>query len=280
MHTFWLASYPKSGNTWFRIFLSNLLYPEHAPVDPNHLPISNLIASARGPFEEILGFHSSLLTREESARLRPALDQIIARDWQDEICVRKAHDAYTLLPNGQPLLGEPPHFSALYILRDPWDVAVSAANHWGISIAETVDRMCCPGQNETKDLNATEQLPQQLLSWSEHVLSWANSPLDLCLIRYEDMYTDALPTFRKAVDFLQLPYDENSIEKAFRASEFKNLQKLETEAGFIESPRAGVKFFRKGIIGEGLELLATEQIEKLQEELEVVNQAIFNIGIN
>jgi len=280
MQTYWLASYPKSGNTWFRIFLANLLYPDRAPVDPNQLPISNLIASARGPFEEIMGFNSSLLTSEESACLRPTLDRLIADDWQGKICLRKVHDAYTFLPNGQPLLGRPPGYKALYILRDPWDVAVSAANHWGLSIEDTVDRMCRRGPNKNQDTNATEQFPQQLLSWSEHVLSWLHSPLEVCLIRYEDMHINALATFRKAVKFLSLQYDDRCIEQAIRASEFKNLQKLEAEGGFIESPRQGAKFFRKGIPGEGLTLLSTDELEKLQDQRKIVNQAILSIGVD
>src|SRR6056297_24894 len=100
MQTVWLASYPKSGNTWFRVFLSNLLYPEFAPVDPNRLPLNNLIASARSPFHEIVGVPPSLLSPDEIDSLRPSVDQIIGRDWSRPICVRKAHDAYTYLPDG------------------------------------------------------------------------------------------------------------------------------------------------------------------------------------
>ncbi|MEJ2083836.1 MAG: sulfotransferase, partial [Acidobacteriota bacterium] len=33
----WLASYPKSGNTWLRAFLMNFLDPGKRPVDINQL---------------------------------------------------------------------------------------------------------------------------------------------------------------------------------------------------------------------------------------------------
>ncbi len=276
MQTCWLASYPKSGNTWFRIFLANLLFPDRAPLDPNKLPISNLIASAREPFQEILGFKTSLLTSDESACLRPTVDAFIARSWSGSLCLRKAHDAYTTLPNGDPLMGQGPEFKALYILRDPWDVAVSAANHWNLSIDEAVDRMCNERPQTHRDHDINEQFPQHLLSWSGHVLSWLRSPLELCLIRYEDMHGDALATFSKATRFLGLEHDKQAIMGAIEASEFKRLQRLETEKGFVETPRSGTTFFRKGVKGEGLSRLTDPQIDRLRQQLALVDQEIEN----
>jgi len=275
MITFWLVSYPKSGNTWFRIFLANLLFPDKAPVDPNQLPISNLIASARGPFQEIFGFNSSLLTSEESACLRPVVDAFIARSWSSgSLCVRKAHDAYTLLPDGQPLMGKSPDFKALYVVRDPWDVAVSAANHWNVSLDKAVERLCDGSIMPHRDDDVYEQFPQHLLSWAEHVLSWLNSPTELCVIHYEDMHRHPLATFRKAIRFLGLDHDDEEIRTAIQASEFKHLQRLEDEDGFIEKPREDTRFFRKGVIGDGLKRLSDSQIKRLREQREIVDEAL------
>ena len=274
METCWLASYPKSGNTWFRIFLANLLFPEVAPVDPNNLPISNLIASARGPFQEIFGFSSSLLTSEESALLRPSLDAFIARDWPGKVCLRKAHDAYTTLPDGRPLMGGPPQFKAIYLLRDPWDVAVSAANHWDLNIEDTVNRMCNEQHKHHHSHDINEQFPQYLLSWSQHAQSWLNSPLEVCLLRYEEMHSDAMRAFGKAVKFLGLEYDDKDIGAAIQASEFNRLQRLESDEGFIETPRTNTTFFRKGIKGEGLSILTPGQLTRLRRERAMVEQVI------
>jgi len=274
MQTCWLASYPKSGNTWFRIFLSNLLFPERAPVDPNQLLMSNLIASARGPFQEILGFNSSLLTSDESACLRPAVDSSIARAWTGALCLRKAHDAYTMLPDGQPLMGKGPDFKALYILRDPWDVAVSAANHWNLGFEDTVDRLCQDELKPHRNRDVNEQFPQHLLSWADHVLSWLHSPMDVCLIHYEDMHRQPLATFRRAVRFLGLDRDDDAINDAIQASEFKRLQQLEAKEGFIETPRDGTRFFRKGAMGDGLSKLTSDQLDRLRVQRKIVDRAI------
>lgn len=77
--TIWLASYPKSGNTWLRLFLANLLPPEQAPVDLNQLSEPTPIAASRGHFDDLLGAPSALLTQTEIDRLRLAADAVVDR---------------------------------------------------------------------------------------------------------------------------------------------------------------------------------------------------------
>jgi aryl sulfotransferase len=71
MRTIWLASYPKSGNTWFRMLAANLSAQNGKPVDINNLPERGGIASARGPFDYLSPLDSSLLTHDEIDCLRP-----------------------------------------------------------------------------------------------------------------------------------------------------------------------------------------------------------------
>jgi aryl sulfotransferase len=73
VRTFWLASYPKSGNTWFRMLVANLAAVEGRPIDINALPERDMIASARGPFDHLLLIDSGLLTHDEIDCLRPRL---------------------------------------------------------------------------------------------------------------------------------------------------------------------------------------------------------------
>ena len=64
----WLASYPKSGNTWFRIFLTNLLQKHTSPANINELT-GGPIASSRQLFDELTGIDSSDLTFDEIEKL-------------------------------------------------------------------------------------------------------------------------------------------------------------------------------------------------------------------
>jgi hypothetical protein len=278
--TVWLASYPKSGNTWFRIFIANLLHPEQAPVALNHLPERTPIASSRGHFDDLLGVPSALLTRAEIDRLRPAADRELARVWDEPLLLRKAHDAYRHLPDGQPMMGRGPAFAAIYLLRDPWDVAVSMTNHFDCSIDQAVQNLCNPEfamARGRKGLNA--QLRQDLGTWEQHASGWLRAPMDLCLLRYERMQAAPLREFRRAVRFLGLTPDDAAIQAALEACRFERLQAQETEQRFHEAPVRTRTFFRRGRSGEGLEQLGTAQRQPLEAMRERVEALIAERGL-
>lgn len=276
MKTYWLASYPKSGNTWFRIFLSNLLFPDLAPVDPNHLPLNNLIASAKSPFYEIISAPSSLFTPDECDLLRPGIDELLAKQTVKPVCVRKAHDAYTYLPNGRPLMGTGAKFAAIYILRDPRDVAVSTASHWGMPLTRAVEFMCKDdAMLDNRRDRGTSQLRQRLLSWSKHAESWLCAPLDVCLIRYEQMHSYPLDTFKRATSFLGLSPTDTEIMNALEASRFDLLQKIEQDVGFREAPKDR-RFFRAGKVNSSSGLLSADDVARLTRQAQHVELVIKN----
>lgn len=279
--TIWLASYPKSGNTWFRIFLANLLYPDQAPIDLNELPMQTPIASDRFLFDDLLGLPSALLSPTEVERLRPAADLELNRIWKEPMLLRKAHDAYTYLADGCPLLGSAADFSAVYILRDPWDVAVSLTNHFRWSLNEAVDHMCDPQFTvSVSDRALRSQFAQRLLSWQAHALSWLEAPLSLHLLRYEHMRRDPLRAFRGAARFLGLEHDDQAIDAALEACRFERLQRQEQEQRFREGPKATRRFFRSGTVGEGLHSLGADQLQRLAEMKQKVEQAIAERGLS
>ena len=278
--TVWLASYPKSGNTWFRIFLANLMHPELAPVDINNLPLPTPIASSRCRFDEMLGLPSALLTHAEIESLRPAADQALNAFWSEPLLIRKAHDAYTFLPDGQPLMGRSPDFSAIYILRDPWDVAVSMTHHFSCSLEEAINKLCAPHFKLAKSQRGlNNQLPQRLLTWAEHAVSWLEAPLDLHLLRYESMVADPLSNFRDAVRFLGLDQDDEAIVAALVASRIGHYQAQEDVQRFREAPTKQARFFRQGRVGEGLTALSSADLERLVSMRKCVEDAILLRGL-
>lgn len=263
--TVWLASYPKSGNTWFRIFIANLLHPEHAPVDLNALPERTPIASSRGHFDDLLGVPSALLTQAEIDRLRPAADAELARAWDEPLLLRKAHDGYHYLPDGRPLMGQGPDVAAIYILRDPWDVAASMTNHFNCTLEQAVENLCNPEfamARSRKGLSG--QLRQDLGTWEAHASGWLQAPLELCLLRYEAMQTTPLAEFRRAVRFLGLEHEDAAISAALEASRFDRVQRQEQEQRFREAPPNTRTFFRRGQVGEGLTILSEQQRPPLE----------------
>ena len=156
---------------------------------------------------------------------------------------------------------------ALYILRNPLDVAPSAANHWHCSLEKAVENLCSPKMAFCRTRKALPpQVRQRIGTWSDHVLSWVDAPhLKVEVIRYEDMFQFPLETFTRAVRFLNLPDDPDRVSKAIRFSDFLELSRQESEKGFRERPGHTERFFREGQTGKGRSQLTQKQVEQLIE---------------
>lgn len=259
---YWLASYPKSGNTWFRSFLRNLLENGAQPADINELE-TGAIASARGWLDEVLGFDTAELDPDQVERLRPTVYRWSLR--APEVGYHKIHDAYTLTADGEPLVSREASLGALYFLRNPLDVAPSFANHLQCSVDEAIARMADPAMGFCRSRNRLDhQVRQRLLGWSQHVQSWVQAPgLKVEVIRYEDMLAAPLDTFTRAARFLGLPDDPERVGKAIRFSDFSELARQEAEKGFRERPAGAAQFFRRGQSGDWRSRLSTSQVERL-----------------
>ncbi|WP_295393066.1 sulfotransferase domain-containing protein [uncultured Thiodictyon sp.] len=264
---YWLASYPKSGNTWLRAFLRNLQEDGEAPVDINELRTGN-IASARGWLDQVLGFDTAELTPEEVERLRPAVYRWSLQDEGAAIGYHKIHDAYTLTADGEPLVSREATLGALYLIRNPLDVAPSAANHWHCTVEEAIARMGNPRMALAKSRRALPSQVQQCLgTWSEHVRSWVEAPgLRVKIIRFEDMLGAPRPTFTAAAAFLGLPQDAARIDKAIRFSAFGELARQEAQRGFHERPQHTERFFRRGRSGDWRTQLTAGQVERIIDD--------------
>lgn len=262
----WLASYPKSGNTWFRIFLTNLLRDQNRPADINELHRTP-IASSRSLFDEYSGLPSSDLTTEEIDLLRPEVYRQVAFE-ANETVFHKVHDAYRILPDGNPLF--PPEITkaVIYFIRNPLDIAISFAHH----SATTVDRMI-QGMNNpdyafcSKEDRLHNQLEQKLLTWSGHVKSWTRqNAMPVITLRYEDMLKNTFETFKKAINFVGLKASDEKIKQAVEFSRLEELQKQEKEKGFREKSPKAMSFFRKGNAGDWKTELTNGQVNQLVEQ--------------
>lgn len=261
----WLASYPKSGNTWLRIFLTNLLQNRDVPADINQLEIIS-IASARGVFDHAVGIEAADLTHAEVDRLRPELYEYLSNQAAGRRFL-KIHDAYTFVDGlrHQPLVSRRATRGAIYILRNPLDVALSFANHAGISVDESIERMA----NEDACFSSRpghlhRQLRQRLLSWSGHVGSWIDAPdLDLYVMRYEDMHRAPMETFTAAARFAGLDAPPDRVNKALAFSAFREMQRQEQDKGFKEKPQPCPVFFRQGRIGDWQDVLDHRQVKQV-----------------
>ena len=270
----WLASYPKSGNTWFRIFLSNLRSEKDVPIDINEIQ-TNGIFSSNTIFEKATGIHPNDLTTEEADFMRPDVFRYYSSRFDDLFFI-KAHDAYTYLPNNQSLFPSDVSFGAIYFIRNPLDVAVSWAYHNGKATIKAEKNINSNLKIASKGNKHQNQQEQNLLTWKGHVNSWTqNKEIPTLILRYEDMKENTLETFKKAVQFLKWEYSDAEIQKAIELSSFKNLKKQESEKGFNERVSKQKKFFRKGQVGDWKNHLTEKQVQDIiafnQEVMEQFN---------
>ncbi|MGF1609594.1 MAG: sulfotransferase domain-containing protein [Kiloniellales bacterium] len=255
----WLASYPKSGSTWLRAFLANMIAGAERPVAINELPNYAFGDNNLAHYRDFTGRDPADFTAEEIAALRPRIHDWFARSRPHDVFV-KTHNA-VLTIGGVPLITPGATAGAIYVARNPLDVAVSFAHHYELPLQRAVNGLC----RERFVLAASDgHLPQYLGSWSRHVTSWLDAPgLTLHCLRYEDVVANDLEAFAGVVRFLRLPEDPARLERAAGFSRFEELAGQEQGSGFIEARREGLRFFREGRVGSWREALSEAQVAQI-----------------
>ena len=246
----WLASYPKSGNTWTRALLANFLSASHHAFPLNALPFGPAIDSTR--FGELAGVAAEDCNQDEVESLIPACLRVhIAESVacaEHRLC--KEHGAYLANRAGQPLFPEDVTAGAVYIVRNPLDVAVSWAFHADDGrFADSVARL--NDAHATLGGDGRAQYRKRLLDWSAHVRSWRTAPFPVLVVRYEDLVADTGRELRRVVRFLGFKaVAEAQLRHAVALSEFASLRGREEHEGFREKlPTNSGLFFRKGGVG-------------------------------
>ncbi|MBE0452455.1 sulfotransferase domain-containing protein [Roseovarius autotrophicus] len=238
----WLASYPKSGNTWLRIFLANYLLDAKAPLSINQVHKVGMGDTVARSYHMVAGRQIDLTDLGLVLRLRDRVLQGIVANNAD-INLVKTHHA-RVSPDRVPLIPDRYTRSAIYILRNPLDMVLSYARHYGIDPQEAVTLVTHP---DNANAPTATSAAQYLGSWSDHVKSWmAYAPWPRLLLRYEDMLDTPEETFGKALAHLGVPVDPERLARAIRFSSFDEVSQQEARDGFIERPEQSAKFFGKG----------------------------------
>ncbi len=263
----WAASYPKSGNTWLRAVYTAAV--TGAGPDINQLADGD-IESSRAMFDRSLGVRSSDLTHEETWALRPAADemrtaQLRGMPWT------KVHDALRMGPGGRTVVSVTATHGAVYLLRDPRDVAVSLSYHLGVSLPQAVEVLRSQSVLMSSQDRLTPQLPQYLGTWSEHVTSWVDHDMfPVCVLRYEDCLADPAACFARALATGGVMLGPEDVAKAVERSSLASLQDQERRSGFREAARG--TFFRRGKAGAWREELPTDLARQVEADHRQVMQ--------
>ncbi len=275
----WLASYPKSGNTWVRLFLRSYLSKDKK--------IFNINQKLDDEFK-INRFPDHRVLKEMRINSNNFLE--IAKNWimiqekinlNNKLNILKTHNAMCTI-NGYKFTNKENTIGAIYIVRDPRDVAVSYSYHLGISLAKVVSLMI----NKNHSIYESDFIAEQigsgstlLSSWANHYESWKNYSLNkILLIKYEDLINKTFEKFYEIVSYLNklqdIEIDEKRILNSIELTRFDNLQSLEKKYGFEEKTSSRT-FFREGKIGSWRQELNEDLSKKIEKhfnkEMEELN---------
>lgn len=259
----WLASYPKSGNTWMRAFIYNLC---ENPARPGR------IADLPGYFEEeskprwyqpYAGEGGvDAMDFDQLMALRPRVHQDIADSRERGTIFTKTHNMFGQL-QGVPLHNLSVMAGAVYMVRNPLDVVLSVADHFGLTVDEAIEFM---GNEDTGTPTNEGNVAGYMGSWSTHVHSWTLQPHPaIVVVRYEDLQDKPLKAFGSVAKLLGLDHDRNRLRKAIQFSSFRELKQQELAGGFIEKSPNSKSFFRKGSKNQWAQALDETQIRTIVE---------------
>ncbi|SMF09177.1 Sulfotransferase domain-containing protein [Tistlia consotensis] len=256
----WLASYPKSGNTWLRLFLANYLLDRSEPFPINDLPKLTFADNVAEPYVKLSGRPIEALDEATVHALRPQVHRLLSTQGPDLILV-KTHVAL-YVSNGIPSITVPATRATVYLVRNPFDVADSFAQHFGVGLDQAVDTLCSP--NALLRGDPRRKLGQRIGDWGSHATRWADAaPLNPLVLRYEDLRRDPLGAFSAVVRHLGLPCDPPRVERAIGFAAFDEARRQEERVGFVEGSSKAERFFRAGQIGRGRDRLGEEQRGRL-----------------
>jgi hypothetical protein len=252
----WLASYPKSGNTWLRAFLHNFLRDPERPHDINKLTDLTAGESMTHLYRAQDPALDQHFTDERVRELRPLVHRAISRSSPDNVLI-KTHNAL-VEEDGHPLISLDLTAGAIYVVRNPLDVVISFSHHNRTTIDNMIEFM---GSKTAATVSNEKNVYEIYDSWSGHVASWTATPSPtLHVVRYEDMLANPQKSFAAVVKFLGIEAPRQRIEKAIRLSSFTVLKEQERRQGFRERPSAMEAFFREGKAGQWKKVLTKEQV--------------------
>ena len=274
----WIASYPKSGNTYLRSFLASYYYSLDGKFEFDQLENIRQFPN--------LNFSKSKMFTPEDASRNWIINQRAFFNIDNFHLVKTHNCLYPFKGNNFTSVRET--LGAIYIVRDPRNVITSLTHHYSLDYKKALNNMV----NERATLVETSFDKDFsnftfLNSWSNHYKSWKNnSTFKVLFIKYEDLETNKEETFKKVILFIESCKKESSDfkEKKFlnsiKSTNFNNLKNKELNEGFkesVRSPKNGKKknFFNLGfnnrwqkILPSDIKEMINKNFKKELEELE------------
>mgnify|MGYP001255056774 FL=1 len=251
-----LASYPKSGNTWVRLFLDSYFNLIGKKIFSQSFPNKDLYKKFKinySNFGEIIENWESM---QNYLNLKSQTNYF------------KTHNALCTI-NNHKFTDKKNTLGAIYIVRDPRDVLISYANHLGQNHQKILRLLLNKHNGETDVIEGKEFRRTLMGRWSDHYNSWKSyKEREVLIVKYEDLVKNTKKEFLRILNYLNkidgIKIDINMLNKSIEETSFDKLAKKEKKFGFEEASKFGV-FFRKGIVGDwknNLDISISKILEK------------------
>ena len=275
----WLASYPKSGNTFLRSLLTSYLLTEDGKFDEKKLKEINQFPNLS--LFKNLGIDTSddLQIVKNYIKAQEKINSLDAK----KIRFIKTHSSLNDI-NGYKFTDLKNTLGVIYVVRDPRSVVRSYANHNQLSLEDATDRLlefgATIGGIKGSDFGSN-QIVTHMGSWSSNYNTWKefkkiNSYL---LVKYEDLVSDTRNTFLEILNFIyklgksKLEINNKKLKNTIETTTFESMQKLEKQKGFTESViddnGKNIQFFKYGYKKNEKNILPQELKKKIETELNV-----------
>jgi hypothetical protein len=231
----WIASYPKSGNTWLRSLISSYFFTQDGVFDQNKLKFIDQF-----PIQKYL----NLFSYEKKIPGETAKYWIEAQrkiNSEKKIKFLKTHNFLGSF-NNYEFTNRQNTLGAIYIVRDPRNVITSLKNHYDINYDDALNFI----KSERKfiyDFNKENDYSdfQIISSWENNYQSWKNNKVfPIKFIRYEDLEKETFKVFKNIIEFIgsiagdKKPFERKKAINAINSTSFETLKNLEKNKGFVE----------------------------------------------
>tara|TARA_A100001234_G_scaffold63806_1_gene55404 strand:- start:138 stop:971 length:834 start_codon:yes stop_codon:yes gene_type:complete len=263
---FWLASYPKSGNTLLRSILATYFFSEDGIFNFNHL-------YKIGQFPSLIHFENLGIDTSDSDQIYSNIikAQELINNSSNQLKFFKTHSALAKINNNN-FTDFKNTLGAIYIIRDPRNVVTSFAHHYQIDSDEATKCLL----NEKFWNYKNEKVPKTFLSsWKQNYNSWKQLNDKTLFIKYEDLIKNKKTVLIRVFKFFEslgakLELDMVKLNKVIKSTEFEKMKDMETKETFRESivdKKTGKKrpFFNLGPKNDWKKILSDENREKIEK---------------